>query len=311
MTASEASIREGKYLPDGLTGNVFEDMAAFDRKYGFDKVEMTPQFLGFRLRFLVEELREGIDALMENRPADFVDSMIDLIVVAAGTLSIGGVDGQKAWNEVRRANMSKERRENPTRPGSGGADLIKPDGWTPPNHEGNLGRFKSINSWDLEEHFPYSISVLFEAMKEQFLKYEDYNSGLSGLKRGEYWIHGINSLEYEMNKKMIRFRSVLAKLKAGEKPNFESEEDSLVNNINYHSFAVALLRGREPGYNNALRDLFGNPTNFDISIEDRMAERIGIESDLREEVGRTCCTYHSTGGKPENGCGTLPADNYI
>lgn len=241
-----------------LTGNVFEDMAAFDRKYGFDKVEMTPQFLAFRLRFLVEELFEGISALMENRPGDFVDAMIDLIVVAAGTLSIGKVDPQKAWNEVRRANMSKVRQANPTRKGSGGADLIKPEGWQAPDHSDNVGRFGDVMSWDLEEHFPTSIKVLFEAMHEQFLKYEDYNSDLSAIKRGEYWIHGIDSLEYEMNKKMLRFRSVMAKLKGGERPNFESEEDSLINNINYHSFAVAYLRGKEPGQK-ADFDMFNRP----------------------------------------------------
>lgn len=233
-------------------------MAAFDRKYQFDTVEMTPKFLGFRLRFLIEELFEGITALMENRPEDFVDAMIDLIVVASGTLSIGGVDGQKAWNEVRRANMSKVRQANPTRSGSGGADLIKPEGWVGPDHKDNTGRFNDVMSWDLEQHFPYSIKVLFEAMHEQFLKYEDYNNGLSGLKRGDYWIHGISDLEYEMNKKLVRFRSVMAQLRAGVKPNFESEEDSLINNINYHSFAVSLLRGREPGQKTDL-GLFGQP----------------------------------------------------
>lgn len=241
-----------------LSGNVFSDMAAFDKKYKFDGVKMTPEFLGFRLRFLVEELFEGIEALMSNEPAKFVDAMIDLIVVASGTLSIGGVDGQKAWNEVRRANMSKVRQANPTRSGSGGADLIKPDGWVEPNHQGNLGQFESMMSWELEQHFPYSIKVLFEAMHEQFLKYEDYNNGLSGLKRGDYWIHGISDLEYEMNKKLVRFRSVMARIRAGQRPNFESEEDSLINNINYHSFAVSVLRGREPGQKTDL-SLFGEP----------------------------------------------------
>lgn len=264
-----------------LTGNVFKDMAAFDRKYGFDLVEMTPEFLAFRLRFLVEELFEGITAVMEDRPADFVDAMIDLIVVAAGTLSIGKVDSQRSWDRVRDANMSKVRRANPTRPGSGGADLIKPEGWIAPNHEDNLGQFKDIHSWDVEEHFPYSIRVLFEAMHEQFLKYEDYNSGLSGLKRGDYWIHGIKDLEYEMNKKLVRFRSVMAQLEAGKKPNFESEEDSLINNINYHSFAVALLRHREPGIG-ADRDIFNRPV--ELSLTDKLAFRMEAEAELREAV---------------------------
>lgn len=239
-------------------GNVFIDMARFDNKYGFDNVVMTEAFLAFRLRFLVEELFESIKAICENRPEDFVDGMIDLIVVAAGTLSIGNVDGQKAWDRVRSANMAKVRKENPTRAGSGGADLVKPEGWKPPSHEDNVGQFKDICGWKLDDHFPHSITVLFEAMQVQFEKYEDYNNGKSDIKRNDYWIHGIDDLEYEMNKKLLRFRSVLAQLKAGTVPNFESEQDSLIDDINYHAFAVALLRNKEPGQD-PTRTIFNEP----------------------------------------------------
>lgn len=248
----ENQERIDQAVPDG---NVFTDMAIFDQKYGFDSVQMTPEFLGFRMRFLVEELFEGIEAIRKNQPERFVDAMIDLIVVAAGTLSIGKVDGQRAWDEVRRANMSKERRENPNRSGSGGADLIKPDGWVEPNHGTNYGQFVNINGWEFEEFFPHSVSVLFEAMQQQFKKYEDYDHNV---KRAAYWIHGIESLEYEMFKKMTRFMSVLAQIKVGKQPNFESEEDSLVDSINYHSFAVAYLRGKEPGQSGD-RDIFNEP----------------------------------------------------
>lgn len=275
---SEAYMEAARLEGLNTEGSVFFDMAEFDKKYGFNTVQMTPQFLGFRMRFLVEELFEGIKAISEGRPADFVDAMIDLIVVAAGTLSIGKVDGQEAWDEVRRANMSKVRRANPTRPGSEGADLVKPDGWVAPNHHGNVGQFDEIAGWQFDDHFPYSVQVLFEAMQEQFKKYEDYDHNV---KRGEYWIHGISSLEYEMNKKMLRFRSVLAQLKLGQQPNFESEQDSLVNNINYHSFAVALLRGREPGQDSNT-NIFNEPEQR--SLVDKLQERMYAEADLRETV---------------------------
>lgn len=222
-------------------------MAAFDLKYGFDKVQMTPEFFAFRMRFLVEELFEIILAAEAHDPEGVVDGLIDLIVVAAGTLSIGNVHSQQAWDEVRRANMSKERRANPTRSGSGGADLVKPDGWTPPDHTENIGDLPGAIGPEFNKHFPHSISVMFEAIKKQFEKYEDYNNGMTDIVRGDYWIHGIDDLEYEMSKKLTRFRSVLTQLKAGKKPNFESIEDSLEDNINYHSFAVAYLRGKEPG----------------------------------------------------------------
>lgn len=280
-----------------LSGNVFSDMEAFDKKYGFDNVSMTMKFLSFRMRFLVEELAEGIVAIQTGDPMGFVDAMIDLIVVAAGTLSIGKVDSQLAWNEVRQANMSKIRKTNPNRSGSGGADLVKPDGWQAPGHAGNIGQFINIDPREFEQHFPHSISVLFEAIKVQFKKYEDYNNGLSGVERNDYWIHGISDLEYEMNKKLIRFRSVLALLKAGQQPNFESEKDSLIDDINYHSFAVALLRGREPGQDPA-HNIFNEPEPEPSSVDKMQALCVEIECDLREtarnledECGDDNCSY--------------------
>lgn len=230
-----------------LSGNVFSDMAAFDKKYGFDNEKMTPKFLAFRMRFIFEEFFEGLVALEENRPRDFVDAMIDLIVVAAGCLSIGGVDSQEAWNEVRRANMSKERGANPNRSGSGGADLVKPAGWEPPNHSGNEGQFANVSGAEFNMFWPHSLTILMEAMELQMRKYEDYNNGVVDIERNNYWIHGIDDLEYEMHKKVLRFRSVLEKLRSGTPPNFEGLHDTLLDNINYNSFAAALLKGKEPG----------------------------------------------------------------
>lgn len=238
-----------------LSGNVFSDMAAFDSKYGFDDVKMTPKFLAFRMRFIFEEFFEGLKAIEQNRPEDFVDAMIDVIVVAAGALSIGKVDSQRAWNEVRRANMSKVRMANPTRPGSDGADLVKPEGWSPPNHQGNVGQFAGINGKQFNRFWPHSLTILMEAMELQMSKYEDYNDGL---ERGDYWIHGANDLEYEMFKKTLRFRSVLRKMRAGQPPNFESLHDTLLDKINYDSFMAALLMGREPGQD-LTRNIFNEP----------------------------------------------------
>lgn len=241
-------------------GNVFADMAAFDRKYGFNEVRMTPAFLGFRMRFLIEEVVEALEAIDDNCPEAFVDAMIDVIVIAAGTLSIGRVDSQRAWDEVRRANMSKVRGENPTRTGSGGADLVKPQGWEAPDHTENVGDFHRISGMEFEQHFPHSIRVLFEAMAMQFAKHQDYNTTV--VQRAEYWIHGIDDLAYEINKKVQRLRSVLEHKRQGRNPNFESEEDSLLDSINYHSFGVSLLRKREPGQS-LWRDVFNRQETED------------------------------------------------
>jgi predicted HAD superfamily Cof-like phosphohydrolase len=96
-------------------------------------------FLEFRANFLQEELDELKTNM--NNPEEIVDALIDLCVVAIGTLDSFGIDAHLAWNEVLAANMNKrvgikEGRPNPL----GLPDLMKPEGWQPPNHFGNYGR---------------------------------------------------------------------------------------------------------------------------------------------------------------------------
>ena len=121
-----------------------KDIADMHTKYGvnekvrtFDK-EKLEKFLEFRIAFLQEEL----DELKDNRgnPEEVVDALIDLCVVAIGTLDAFDVDAYAAWDAVHEANMSKEVGVKPSRPNPLGLpDLIKPEGWTAPSHEGNHG----------------------------------------------------------------------------------------------------------------------------------------------------------------------------
>ena len=97
-------------------------------------------FLTFRLKFLQEELDETKSALINGDSEEIVDGLIDLCVVAIGTLDAYGVDPYKAWDEVLDANMAKEVGVKEGRPNPLGLpDLIKPEGWTAPSHEGNHG----------------------------------------------------------------------------------------------------------------------------------------------------------------------------
>lgn len=98
------------------------------------------KFIDFRLRFLQEELDETKNAVVNADAPEVVDGLIDLCVVAIGTLDAFGVDAQKAWDEVHNANMAKERGIKESRPNPLGLpDLIKPEGWTGPNHDDNTG----------------------------------------------------------------------------------------------------------------------------------------------------------------------------
>ncbi len=136
-----------------MSKNWVEDIEKMQDKFGtldwvFDNKEDTEklkQFLKFRINFLQEELDETKTAYETMDGEEIVDGLIDLCVVAIGTLDAFGVDAYKAWDEVLKANMSKsvgikEGRPNPL----GLPDLMKPEGWKAPSHEGNHGIFNDI-----------------------------------------------------------------------------------------------------------------------------------------------------------------------
>jgi predicted HAD superfamily Cof-like phosphohydrolase len=104
--------------------------------------EKLKKFLEFRINFLQEELDEMKSATSAE---DVVDALIDLCVVAIGTLDAFDVNSHTAWNEVLYANMNKqvgikEGRPNPL----GLPDLIKPEGWKAPSHADNHGKLTKI-----------------------------------------------------------------------------------------------------------------------------------------------------------------------
>jgi hypothetical protein len=127
-----------------MSKNWVADIAKMHGKYGVNEAvqKMAPsqleEFLKFRVRFLEEELTEMKEQL--DNPEEVVDALIDLCVVAIGTLDAFGVDSYKAWDAVHKANMAKEVGIKESRPNPLGLpDLIKPEGWVAPSHEGNWG----------------------------------------------------------------------------------------------------------------------------------------------------------------------------
>ena len=126
--------------------NWVNDISLMHAHYGvnekvkaFDK-EKLKQFLEFRMAFLDEELMETEKAVSENDAEEIVDGLIDLCVVAIGTLDALGVNSYDAWNRVLAANMAKQVGVKPSRPNPLGLpDLIKPEGWEAPSHVGNHG----------------------------------------------------------------------------------------------------------------------------------------------------------------------------
>ena len=103
--------------------------------------ELMQKFLDFRIKFLEEELNETkLAATYDRNAPEVVDGLIDLCVIAIGTLDAFGVDAQKAWEAVHTANMAKEVGVKESRPNPLGLpDLVKPEGWVGPKHYDNTG----------------------------------------------------------------------------------------------------------------------------------------------------------------------------
>lgn len=132
-----------------MSKNWVLDMEEMHSKYGVHEwvkktiasgdTEKLKAFLNFRIKTMLnEEFNETVTALENGDAEELVDGLIDLCVIAIGTLDAFGVNAEKAWNEILRANMSKDVGVKATRPNPLGLpDLIKPEGWTGPDHSDN------------------------------------------------------------------------------------------------------------------------------------------------------------------------------
>jgi len=132
-----------------MSTNWFKDMQDMHKKYGVDKWmdeekksdwSRLSKYMDFRIKMMQEELDETRAAFENKNEEEVVDGIIDLCVFAIGTLEVFGVDANKAWDQVYKANMSKEVGIKEGRPNPLGLpDLVKPEGWEGPTHEGNHG----------------------------------------------------------------------------------------------------------------------------------------------------------------------------
>ncbi len=103
------------------------------------------ELMKLRMRMLAEEFNETLQAYLNSDSEEMVDGLIDLCVIAIGTLDIAGVDADQAWKTVFRANMDKRVGVKPGRPNPLGLpDLVKPDDWIGPTHMDNLGDLERI-----------------------------------------------------------------------------------------------------------------------------------------------------------------------
>ena len=134
-----------------MSKNWPKDIAAMHEKFEVNdhvrnlSPEMLKALLELRVNVLTEEMLELQEAVDSNHSEEVVDALIDLCVVAIGTLDAFDVDAHKAWNAVHRANMRKEPGVKESRPNPFGLpDLIKPKGWRGPSHKKNHGLLEKV-----------------------------------------------------------------------------------------------------------------------------------------------------------------------
>ena len=116
--------------------SIIQDVNNFHEKFGLitndTPVHLTRRKLHERVECLQEELDEFSDAAPDQDLELQVDSLIDLIYFAAGTLVMLGVQQplfDELWADVQRANMAKVR--GATQRGYA-VDVCKPAGWSGP-----------------------------------------------------------------------------------------------------------------------------------------------------------------------------------
>jgi len=117
---------------------VYKALVQLDKAKGLE-------FLKFRFACIQEEVTEGVEAIENKDPEEVVDALIDIMVFTLGTLDAFNVDIIGAWREVHKANMAKKLGIKEGRPNPFGLpDLMKPEGWVAPSHEGNHGCLPTI-----------------------------------------------------------------------------------------------------------------------------------------------------------------------
>jgi len=113
---------------------MIERIKEMHQKFGISEVPFSGGERLFRIACMQEELDEF--NIAENRPAEELDALVDLLVFTLGTVDRMGWSDvlDEAFNRVMDANMAKQLGPNNKR-GGFMIDLQKPEGWTPPNLE--------------------------------------------------------------------------------------------------------------------------------------------------------------------------------
>jgi predicted HAD superfamily Cof-like phosphohydrolase len=115
--------------------SMMKDIADFHVKFGMEFGEhrarqLDPELVKFRTEFMKEEMLEYLQACVDQDLEGQFDALIDLTYVVLGTAYLQGFPFDEGWKRVHKANMAKVKGPSAR---SDKFDVIKPEGWTPPD----------------------------------------------------------------------------------------------------------------------------------------------------------------------------------
>ena len=108
-------MEDGQQYKGGKIMSNFEDVKTFMKTFG-QKVITKPQFpdektMSLRYDLIIEELNELKEAMKAKNLKEVADALTDILYVTYGAGCAYGVDLDKCFKEVQRANMSKLGRD--------------------------------------------------------------------------------------------------------------------------------------------------------------------------------------------------------
>ena len=127
-----------------MDAHPIHDVLAFNRQFNVPMANepslLCEELKEYRIKFLAEEFLEFKSACEQENLADAADALVDLIYVAYGTALMMGLPWQAMWALVHRKNMQKVLTIRPEDSKRGSQyDVIKPEGWTPPDYTMIIG----------------------------------------------------------------------------------------------------------------------------------------------------------------------------
>lgn len=128
--------RKFQQFYDGPPRVLDGELAHFRIGFLLEEVKELAEMFGLKVEYSVTDGPPAVGSLL-NKLNLALDALVDLDYVQKGTVHLMGLDAcyHPAWGFVHGANMGKVLAGNADLSKRGYAlDVIKPDGWSPPDH---------------------------------------------------------------------------------------------------------------------------------------------------------------------------------